>query len=286
MKFTLITFISCLSFWAYSQNQSATCCSGPSASSEFAALGSDANFSDAHFLPKMDTLENPLGKLIGIPTPSDPDNPRAYGYYINATEPTDKIVLVFHEWWGLNDNIKQEADYYFEALEGKAHVLAVDLYDYKKATTRERAQDLMTNVSEERIGHILDGAFALAGPDAKFATVGWCFGGTWSMQAAIRGGERVLACVQYYGMPESDLEKLGQLESPVLSIFATQDQWITPAIAEKFDSNMEQLEKSHEAHHYDADHAFANPSNPQFNEDMRKDAFEKSIAFLKAQLFE
>jgi len=286
MKLSLIAFFALFSLHLMSQNNSTTCCSGPSANNEFSAFTSDSDFSAAHMLPKMDTLENPLGKLIGIPTPNDPDNPRAYGYYINATEETDKVVLVFHEWWGLNDNIKQEADAYFQALEGKAHVLAVDLYDYKKATTRERAAELMANASEERIGHILDGAFGLAGPDAKFATIGWCFGGTWSLQAAIKGGERVMACVQYYGMPEKDVERLAALEAPVFSVFAKQDQWITPEIAAQFDANMNKLEKSHTAHHYDADHAFANPSNPQFNEEMRNDAFEKSVAFLKEKLFE
>lgn len=263
-----------------------SCCAVASANNEFASLTADRNFVDIHQTPRMDTLENPLGKLIGIPTPTDTANTRAYGYFITATEPTDKVILVFHEWWGLNDNIKREADRYFEALEGKAHVMAVDLYDYKKATTRERAAELMENASEERIGHILNGAFALAGPDAKFATIGWCFGGTWALQAAIEGGDRVLACVQYYGMPEKDTARLSQLEAPVLGIFATQDQWINTEVAAEFEKNMGQLDKQLTVEYYDADHAFANPSNPQYDEEKTEDAFVKSVSFLKGQLFE
>jgi carboxymethylenebutenolidase len=285
MKFFLSSLFLFFGLGVFAQG-GPSCCAMASANGEFASLTADRNFVDVHQTPRMDTLENPLGKLIGIPTPTDTVNTRAYGYFITATEPTDKVILVFHEWWGLNDNIKREADRYFEALDGKAHVMAVDLYDYKKATTREKAAELMEKASEERIGHILQGAFALAGPDAKFATLGWCFGGTWALQAAIEGGDRVLACVKYYGMPEKDTERLAQLEAPVLGIFAKQDGWISPAVAAEFESNMEKLEKELTVEHYDADHAFANPSNPQYNEEMTEDAFQKSVSFLKSQLFD
>ena len=263
-----------------------SCCTSMNATESFAALGNNSTFALAHQMPRLDTLAEPLGKLIAIPTPTDEQNQRGYGYFITASEPTDKVILVFHEWWGLNDNIKREADAYYTALEGKAHVLAVDLYDYKKATTREKAAELMKNVSEERIKHILQGAFAIAGPDAKFATVGWCFGGTWSLQAAIEGKERVLACVKYYGMPESKEERLQLLESPVMAIFAKKDQWITPEVANKFKEMMLSLDKELIILNYDADHAFANPSNPQYDEEMTKNAFDQSVLFLKHKLFE
>jgi carboxymethylenebutenolidase len=283
IKFLTVSFILIFSFsLAYGQ----TCCSSVSANETFANLGGSSKFSLAHQLPRLDTLAEPLGKLIGIPTPTDESNPRGYGYFITASEPTDKVILVFHEWWGLNDNIKREADAYYTSLEGKAHVLAVDLYDYKKATTREKAAELMQNASEERIKHILQGAFSIAGPDAKFATVGWCFGGTWSLQAAIEGKERVLACVKYYGMPESKEERLNELSAPVLAIFAKQDQWITPQVAENFKKMMVSLDKELLVLNYDADHAFANPSNPQYDEEMTESAFNQSVQFLKNKLFE
>jgi carboxymethylenebutenolidase len=225
----------------------------------------------------MDTLENPLGRLISFETM---DEKKAYGYFITAKEETDKVLLVFHEWWGLNDNIKRESDKLFEAMEGKAHVLAVDLYDYKKATDRERAGKLMQEASEERLRSIISGAFALAGTEAKFATIGWCFGGTWSLQASLMAGEQSKACIIYYGMPEQNVEKLATLEAPVLGIFASKDKWITPAIVDTFESQLKEMDKAVDIHQYNADHAFANPSNEKYDENMTEDAFGKVVEFL------
>ncbi len=282
-KMRFLLFFSCLliSATVWSQSKMACC-----ASADFAALGTDEAFRDAHQTPRMDTLDAPLGKLIGIPTPGDTVQTRAYAYYIEAKQPTDKVLFVFHEWWGLNDNIKREADRYYTALDESAHVIAVDLFDYKKATTRKGAAKLMESVSEERISHILKGAFAIAGPDAKFATLGWCFGGTWSLQAAIEGGERTLAAVTFYGMPERDTERLALLESPVLAIFANQDSWITPELADEFETNMNELEKDLTIVRYDAEHAFANPSNEIFDEEAAEDAFERAVSYLRSHLLE
>lgn len=267
----------------YSQAQSGASCCQASATASFAALGTDQEFRNAHMSPRMDTLQDPKGKLIGIPTE---DEKQAYGYFITATEPTDKILLVFHEWWGLNDNIKRESDKLFEALDGKVHVLAVDLFDYKKATTAEAAAKLTANASDERLRTIINGAFTLGGEDAKYATLGWCFGGSWSLQASIMAGERSKACVIYYGMPEKDDAKLDSLQAPVLGIFAKQDKWITPAIANEFEAKMKEKEKEVDIHMYDADHAFANPSNPKHDLTKTEDAFNKTITFLQKEFLE
>jgi carboxymethylenebutenolidase len=267
----------------YAQAQTPASCCQASATASFAALGSDEEFRNAHMSPKNDTLINPKGKLIGIATE---DGKQAYGYFITATEPTDKILLVFHEWWGLNDNIKAESEKLFEALGGKAHVLAVDLFDYKKATTAEAAAKLTANATDERLRSIINGAFNLGGEEAKFATLGWCYGGAWSMQASIMAGERSKACVIYYGMPEKDTSKLDSLKAPVLGIFAKKDKWITPQIVSEFEATLKAKGKQVEIHQYDADHAFANPSNPKHDVANTADAFNKTITFLQKEFLE
>jgi carboxymethylenebutenolidase len=283
MRFLIIIPIVFLAVSSFAQKIT-LCCLGNTANAEFVAFAGDNIFKSVHQTPRIDTLENPLGKMIGIRVPAD--SSQAYGYFIAANQPTDKVLFVFHEWWGMNDNIKREADKYYTALEGAAHVLAIDLFDNKKATDREKAAKLMEEVSEERIHNILEGAFALVGNQAKFAMVGWCFGGTWSLQAALLAGEQALACVTYYGMPENNPANLENLSASVLGIYADQDGWITPEIVNQFEKEMKEAGKNLEIYRYDAEHAFANPSNPQYNEDATKDAFEKSITFLKAHLSE
>src|SRR5579862_5199128 len=68
----------------------------------------------------------------------------------------------------------------------------------------------------------------------KLGTIGWCFGGGWSLQTAIQGGSAVKACVMYYGMPDDDPDHLEQLQAPVLLVEALQDKWISPEVVGKF----------------------------------------------------
>jgi carboxymethylenebutenolidase len=139
-------------------------------------------------------------------------------------------------------------------------------------------------VKTERALNIINGAKDYAGSDAVFATLGWCFGGAWSNQAAIELGDNCKACVIYYGMPEQSLDRLAKLKAPVLGIFAKQDTRITPEVAGKFEENLKSLGISVEIHIYDAVHAFANPSNPKHDPDATKDAKEKTYSFLKDKM--
>jgi carboxymethylenebutenolidase len=76
------------------------------------------------------------------------------------------------------------------------------------------------------------------GPKAHIATIGWCFGGGWSLQTSLLAGKKAVACVMYYGMPEQDVNKLKTLNADVLGNFANKDQWINPKVVAKFDADM------------------------------------------------
>ncbi|HNE30017.1 MAG TPA: dienelactone hydrolase family protein, partial [Saprospiraceae bacterium] len=93
-------------------------------------------------------------------------------------------------------------------------------------------------------------------------------------------GDRVKGCVMYYGMPEKDVAKLRTLSTDVLFIHAKQDQWITDAVVSEFEQNMKAAGKTLTVHRYDANHAFANPSGPRYNEAEAK----ASRAVVKAYL--
>ena len=112
----------------------------------------DKEFKDAHELP--DSLDfKPKGEMVGFPTTDGEDGS---GYILNA-ENTNQVLLVIHEWWGLNDHIKKEADRLFEEMDG-ATVIALDMYDGNVADNRDDAGKYMKAVEQERAEAIVKGA--------------------------------------------------------------------------------------------------------------------------------
>jgi carboxymethylenebutenolidase len=139
----------------------------------------------------------------------------------------------------------------------------------------------MKGADKKRIQQLIRGAYALVGKDAQISTIGWCFGGGWSLQAAIMAGDKARKCVIYCGMPEKDEERLKKLSCPVLGKWAEQDGWITPKVVQNFEGQMRELGKSVQSYSYPEKHAFANPSNPQYSENSTRDAWQKTIEFLR-----
>lgn len=219
-----------------------------------------------------------MGKTIQYATA---DGKMASGYFIKAKNATKKWVLVFQEWWGLNDNIKNEADKIYAEL-GDVNVLAPDMYDGKVATTPDSAMVYMRNASADRLDAIVNGAIAYAGKEARIYTIGWCFGGGWSLQAALLAGKQAAGCVMYYGRPENNIDRLKKLNCDVIGFFANQDQGINPEVVSRFEDNMKAAGKKLTVFRYNAGHGFANPSNPIYNKEATEDANAKALAFLKS----
>jgi carboxymethylenebutenolidase len=277
MKFQLILLIlTVLTMNIFSQEKS---CCDTEAPNKMASFGKDDEFVKLHEEPLDYKHTNHLGEMITFATE---DGKTANAYYVptRSMQKANNWLLVFHEWWGLNDHIKREADEWADKL-GNVNVLALDLYDGKVASTQEEARNYVQSVNNERAFTIIGGAVKYAGDGASFATLGWCFGGAWSNQAAIYLAEKCKACVIYYGMPEQNKERLKNLKAPVLGIFAEQDKNITPEIAREFENNLKELGIINEIYFYDAVHAFANPSNPKHDAEKTADAKSKTESFLK-----
>lgn len=254
-----------------------TCCARPET---FAMLASDQGFVAGHDEPAPFLLSAPIGTNISFETP---DGKQGYGYEIKAEKFTDNYIFVLHEWWGLNDHIRQEAEKIFKD-HGRANVVAIDLYDKKVTASGDTAAQLMQAVNRERLENIIKGALNYAGEKANIATIGWCFGGGWSLQASLLAGTHNRACVMYYGMPEKDEAKLHSLFGPVLFIWAKKDQWINKNVVTEFQATMQRARRDLKVLGYDADHAFANPSNPKYNPALAAEAYKKAITFLKKKL--
>ncbi len=239
---------------------------------------STPKFASLHPAPLVVNPENLLGKMIQFDAA---DGKQANAYFIPAKKQTKKWLIVIQEWWGLNDHIKLESDKYYSAL-GDMNVIAVDMYDGKVAATPDSAMKLMRGADMGRMAAIIQGAIKKAGADASIYSVGWCFGGMWSLQTAILAGPQAKGTVMYYGRPESNMEKLKSIQCDIIGFFGNQDQAPSPAMVNEFEKNMKEAGKNLSINRYEANHGFANPSNPSFNPTATADAYAKAIAFLKA----
>jgi carboxymethylenebutenolidase len=204
----------------------------------------------------------------------------------NAKGPLPGIVVI-HEWWGLNDNIRQMA----KRLAGEGYAaLAVDLYGGQVADTPDKAMELMKGVlantapGSENVRQAYS-YLETQEKAPKIGVIGWCFGGGWSLQTALLLPDKIDATVIYYGHLETDKAKLGLLKMPVLGFFGGKDQSIPPASVHEFEKALKDLGKSVEVHIYDdASHAFANPSGGAYNEAAAKDSWQRTVAFLAKNL--
>lgn len=276
MKSIVITVFLLMSI-GYLHAQTAACC--VKATDQFAALGKDKSFVMSHDEPLPFVYESTKGKDI---TYKLADGTTAHAFEIKADKQTPYYLFVIHEFWGLNDYVKQESERLSNEL--GVNILALDLYDDKVTANRDSAVKLMQSVNNNRAIAIIKGAFAYAGSSAKVFTLGWCFGGGWSLQAALLGGSQVKGCVMYYGMPEKDVNRLKTLQCDVIGFFGKQDDFINPEVVKQFDDNMKAAGKKATTYEYDAPHAFANPSNPRYNKEATADANAKTLAFIKERM--
>lgn len=196
-------------------------------------------------------------------------------------------VVVIHEWWGLNDWIKGQAD----ALAKQGYVvLAVDLYRGKVAKEVMEAHELSRALPEDRALRDLKASFAyLRGlPQTRgkrIGVIGWCMGGGWSLTLAM-SEPRLSACVIYYGRLLTDEAALKRIPCPVLGIFGDRDRGIPVEMVRAFESELKRLGKRVEVHVFpNVGHAFANPNNRQgYNAEAAQRAWQITLDFLKRTL--
>ena len=196
-------------------------------------------------------------------------------------------LIVIHEWWGLNDWVKEQASKF--ADEGYV-ALAVDLYRGKVADTADLAHELMRGVPQDRAIRDLKAAYdyLAAQPNVKkdrIGAIGWCMGGGYSLDVAL-AEPHLAADVINYGHLATDPEELKKIQAPILGLFGGQDRGIPPEDVQKFQQAMEKLGKKIEVKIYpDAGHAFENPNNKQgYRAEDAADAWRRTLAFLAGTL--
>ncbi len=194
-------------------------------------------------------------------------------------------VVVIHEWWGLNDQIKSVAA---ELAANGFLALAVDLFEGKVAESESEAAQLAQGVGAHPAAAIdtLKSWIAWLKRDPRcdkhVATLGYCFGGGWSLNASLAAP--VDATVIYYGNVRKTADELRSLKGPVLLHYGLKDRYITSAMVDGFVAEAHKAGKTVTVYAYDANHAFANPTGTSFPyvKDAADRAWARTVAFLKA----
>lgn len=213
------------------------------------------------------------------------------GYYAYPQETTEPLpgILAIHEWWGLNENIEAMA----RRLAGEGYqVLAVDLYNGETADDPDRAMELVREVANNPLGaeaNISKAYDFLASEKQapQIGSIGWCFGGSWSLETALLFPEELDAAVIYYGgdIGEATTEELSTLEMPILGIFGAEDSSIPVDTVGEFESTLDELGKNAEIIVYeDAGHAFANPSGQNYVPEAADQAWAQTEEFFNEYL--
>lgn len=210
-------------------------------------------------------------------------------YLVKPSDKKKKItftLVVIHEWWGLNDQIKSMADQ-FAASFGCA-ALAVDLYQEPPAMIPREARKLMKMAmtdEDKLIQHLVDACDYLERefPNVPRGVVGWCLGGSFSLKVSLR--YPMDGTIVYYG----NLEAAGfdALKGPVLGIFGGQDQSISVEKVNVFEDALKEAGKEHEICIYsEANHAFANPSSKLYNREAADAAWQRVLVFVERNLMD
>ncbi|NUP05333.1 MAG: dienelactone hydrolase family protein [Polyangiaceae bacterium] len=194
-------------------------------------------------------------------------------------------VMVFHEWWGLNDHMRS----IIEKIAAQGFLtLCLDLFD--GTTTRDAAEaaKMLGALDWERAMDRAKGAFAYLKQhpraNGKVAALGFCMGGALTFAAAVhvRG---LSAVVPFYGLPGKDISEYDAIDAPVLGHFAKRDDWVKPEAIDAIRERLLAQGKSIKTEFYEADHAFVNDTRPEvYSPDNAKLALDRTFAFLKQHL--
>jgi carboxymethylenebutenolidase len=197
-------------------------------------------------------------------------------------------LVLIHEWWGLNDNIRGLADDFAE----RGYVaLAVDLYEGKVAETPDEAGVLAGAVRDdvasafENLTAAVDYLSSLGYVDGeRLASVGWCFGGGWAYEMA-RNDLGVDASVMYYGRFSLE-DDLSMMRAHILGHFGEEDASIVVDDVREFEAKLTTQGGDHAVFIYpNAGHAFANVDNEDaYNEEAAQLAWQRTMEFLTREL--
>jgi carboxymethylenebutenolidase len=196
-------------------------------------------------------------------------------------------IIVIHEWWGLNDWVKEQAS----KLAGQGYAaLAIDLYRGQVADKSDMAHELSRGVPQDRALRDLHAAFEFlqSQPNVKtnrIASIGWCWGGGYSLAVALQE-PALAATVVNYGSLVTEPDSIQKIHAAILGNFGGKDKGIPPEEVKKFEAALKQAGKRADIKIYpDAGHAFENPNDKnRYRAADAADAWQRTVKFLNDTL--
>lgn len=213
----------------------------------------------------------------------DTTNGKTSAFVAMPAADSGKAVLVIHEWWGLNDHIRDIARRY--AAEGFI-ALAPDLYRGKIAKDSTEASSLMHELAIDDGRDTIKNAIAKASDEygmGHFGITGFCMGGTFALRAACELEGLSAAAVFYGDLPPENILKT--LTVPTIFVSGTKDAWINPEKVAQLEDAAERFELPVTSAKYEADHAFFNDTRPEvYDQTAARDAWALVTGFFNDKL--
>ncbi len=267
----------------------AACGSGGSESPDVAATPAEATAETPQAETPLEEAPRARAVISELLPYMELEDHLVYGHFVfpsDMVEPLPAVVLV-HEWWGLNENVKRIADEL--AAEGYI-VFAVDLFSGETTESPTKARTLAARVIEDREAAMANvrAAYDMVSDTAgapRVGIVGWGLGGGLSLDAAASFGDDIDAVVNYYGQFDADEDALRPITAPLLGHYGSEDRRIANDTLKAFEESLMRLRKNYEIKTYPAvGSAFANPASSNFNREATESAWEETLRFLDLHL--
>lgn len=196
-----------------------------------------------------------------------------------------KCVIVVQEWWGMNEQIKQQGANI--SSQGNFVTLVPDLYRGRVATDVAGAIHITSGLDYHGAVKDIQGAarYLLALGCQKVGVTGFCMGGALSLASAALVPE-ISAAAPFYGIPDSKIANVSTIKIPLQCHFAMNDTSNT-ANPTKYNELKQKLDAGgvqYEFYEYMAGHSFTNPHSPRYNPVAAKNATDRMITFMQAKL--
>ena len=222
-----------------------------------------------------------MSRIIEFPTR---DGVRIKGA-LSEPEGRGAGVVLFHEWWGLNEDISGLADRF--AAEGFV-ALAVDLYGGRSTKDADEAMKLSNELSTPDAMNIAQGAADFLDAHArctrKLGVTGFCLGGAMALAAACNVSG-VGAVVPFYGLPRPEYADWSKARAPILGHYGEQDTLVTPERVKAVQAAATAAGARFKLHFYPAGHAFMRAGDPAaYHEESAKLAWTRTLEFLKKEI--
>jgi carboxymethylenebutenolidase len=197
-------------------------------------------------------------------------------------------LVLLHEWWGLNSQIKDLGARL--ACEGYG-VIIPNLYGRlggMVTANSEVAEALMNKLPGAPVLQDINSCCEFLNTKDYIkrnihAVVGFGMGGTFALRFAAQR-KRLRAAVSFYGRVEESETALKTLYCPFLYHWAGQDAWVSAEDVQRLRALADEHHKRVEIRTYpDAPHAFCNDARPDsYRPDAAAEAWNVTVSFLKS----